>query len=349
MYLWCLKTCFDREIATESACSCPVPAALSGGDPRVPAQHRQRVPSVTGCRLPGLLAESLRVSLPPAGQARRPLPSAHRPRGRPGAGPAEPRQPPKREKITGNDTSPPHHDPSTHSLKLSTAPAFTSSVLRRDGESASGAAGPPTPLTPPVTPAPPRARPPLPAEQQIPDHGGGNGGGNGKGRGTERERQRLRLPRSLPAVPVPPLRHRERRLRARPRRPLRSGVRAEDPGSRPASAASSSRRRAPLEAKPRPGPGPRGGAAGRRRRTGPAVAVEVAESGGCCHGSSGSSAARGAGGRLRRPARFSALRCGLLHRLRAVPQVRARSVRAGKAGGSRGLPGHGPSVSGGGG
>lgn len=68
MYLWCLKMCFDREIATESARSCPVPAALSGGDPRVPAQHRHRVPSVTGCRLPGLLAEALRVSLPPAGQ-----------------------------------------------------------------------------------------------------------------------------------------------------------------------------------------------------------------------------------------------------------------------------------------
>lgn len=106
MYLWCLKTCFDREIATESARSCPVPAALSGGDPRVPAQHRQRVPSVTGCRLPGLLAESLRVSLPPAGQARRPLPSAHRPRGRPGAGPAEPRQPPKRQKNVERRLSP---------------------------------------------------------------------------------------------------------------------------------------------------------------------------------------------------------------------------------------------------
>lgn len=66
--------------------------------------------------------------------------------------------------------------PLAHSLKLSTAPAFTSSVLReRQTDRPRQAPGR-------AAPRRPRAPSPVPAEQQIPDHGGGGGGG-GSGKG----------------------------------------------------------------------------------------------------------------------------------------------------------------------
>lgn len=60
------------------------------------------------------------------------------------------------------------------------------------------------------------------------------------------------------------------------------------------------------------------------------------------HGAARGPAAGRAGGRLRLRARLPALRRGLLHRVRPLPQVRARSVRGGalpRAGaGARGDP-----------
>lgn len=158
--------------------------------------------------------------------------------------------------------------------------------------------------------------------------------------GAAHARSRRAPPTSAPEAPAPTPGRRLRALTAAARRPARRGTaRAESAAPRGAAARSPG---PPVSSEAAPRDSPRGGAAARRRG---ARSGERGQRRGAFprhHGAARGPAAGRAGGRLRLRARLPALRRGLLHRVRPLPQVRARSVRGGalpRAGaGARGDP-----------
>lgn len=130
--------------------------------------------------------------------------------------------------------------------------------------------------------------------------------------GAAHARSRRAPPTSAPEAPAPTPGRRLRALTAAARRPARRGTAARSPGP-------------PVNSEAAPRDSPRGGAAARRRG---ARSGERGQRRGAFprhHGAARGPAAGRAGGRLRLRARLPALRRGLLHRVRPLPQVRARS------------------------
>lgn len=161
-----------------------------------------------------------------------------------------------------------------------------------------------------------------------------------KGRALYSRARRMRGPDAHLPPPPPKRRHRPRGGGFALWRQLHGARRGGEPRGRRAQRLAEplpGARGRPLVARPRPGTAlgagrPRGGGErGQRRGAFPRH-----------HGAARGPAAGRAGGRLRLRARLPALRRGLLHRVRPLPQVRARSVRGGalpRAGaGARGDP-----------